>query len=47
MNRFENKVALVTGGRSGIGKAIARRLAEEGARVFTAQRAAEMTNSKH
>lgn len=38
MNRFENKVALVTGGRSGIGKAIARRLAEEGARVFTAQR---------
>jgi meso-butanediol dehydrogenase / (S,S)-butanediol dehydrogenase / diacetyl reductase len=38
MKRFENKVALVTGGRSGIGLAIARRLQDEGARVFTAQR---------
>lgn len=38
MTRFEGKVALVTGGRSGIGYAIARRLAAEGARVFTAQR---------
>jgi len=38
MRRFENKVALVTGGRSGIGRAIARRLSEEGARVVTAQR---------
>lgn len=36
--RFEEKVALVTGGRSGMGQAIARRLAVEGARVFTAQR---------
>ena len=38
MKRFADKVALVTGGRSGIGQAIARRLRGDGARVFTAQR---------
>jgi len=38
MKRFENKVALVTGGRSGIGGATAKRLRDEGATVITAQR---------
>ena len=38
MQRFNGKIALVTGGRGGIGKAIALRLHREGARVFTAQR---------
>ena len=33
MKRFEGKVAVVTGGNSGIGLATARRLHEEGARV--------------
>lgn len=38
MKRFEDKVALVTGGRTGIGRAIVERLQEEGARVITVQR---------
>lgn len=38
MSRLDGKVALVTGGRSGIGLACARRLSDEGARVLTAQR---------
>lgn len=48
MKRFENKVPLLTGGRSGIGRAIARRLHGEGATVITAQRGKdeELTRSR-
>ena len=38
MTQDPTKIALVTGGRSGIGHACAERLAQEGMRVFTAQR---------
>ncbi|MGI9501237.1 MAG: SDR family NAD(P)-dependent oxidoreductase, partial [Geminicoccaceae bacterium] len=38
MSRFDGKVALITGGRSGIGAACASALAAEGAHVITAQR---------
>ena len=36
--RFEGKTVLITGGRSGIGRATAERFADEGAEVFTVQR---------
>ena len=43
MSRFQGKVALVTGGRMGIGLAIAEKLRADGARVFTAQRGQDAT----
>ena len=42
MNEFQNKVAIVTGGTTGIGRAAAVAYAREGARVVVAgRRAAE------
>ena len=38
MNNFKNKVALVTGGSSGMGAATADLLAKKGVKVFCAQR---------
>ncbi len=37
-NRFEHKVAVITGGTSGIGLAAAKRLASEGAKVYVTGR---------
>lgn len=39
--RFTGKVALITGGRTGMGRAIAQRLQAEGATVITAQRGSD------
>ena len=45
MTDWTGKVALVTGGRSGIGAAIAARLSSNGAKVITAQRGADPSHS--
>ena len=42
--RFTDKVALITGGASGIGRATANRLAAEGAHVIIADINADMAN---
>ncbi len=45
MNRYTNKVAVITGGNSGIGLATAKRLKEEGARVVIVGRDATTLNA--
>lgn len=50
MRRFESRVVLVTGGASGIGKATARRFAEEGAKVLLVDiddQAGKLTETEH
>ncbi len=42
--KLSNKIAIVTGATSGIGLAIARRFAQEGARVVVASRGADTTD---
>ena len=42
MGRIQDRVAIVTGGASGIGKAVSKRLAEEGAKVVVSDIQEEM-----
>ena len=44
MNSFDDKVAIVTGGTKGIGRAIARKLLDEGSRVVICSRTSEDVN---
>ena len=44
MPLLENKIALITGASSGIGRAVAFNLAREGAHVFPTGRNAERLN---
>ena len=46
MGELANKVALITGGTGGIGSAICRRLADEGARIVTTYRNEEKAKNR-
>ncbi len=45
MSQFENQTAIITGGAQGIGRAVAERLAKEGARIVIWDRDAELAQA--